>query len=719
MATTQENRSLSIATPLGKDFLLLNEFFATEGISELFSCEVELLHEEDEAGHKPTDIDVTSILGQAVTISITQSDGTSRTLSGIVNSFSRGNRTTRFSCYHATIVPHVWLLTQISQSRIFQQKSVPDILNEVFKGFEVTYEIRGEFERRNYCVQYQETDFDFASRLMEEEGIYYYFVHADGSHKMIIANTPQSHKDVPVKSEIDYSVEVSDEEGFVGSIRDLWVDCRLQTGKYTLWDYTFQLPTNKLSVEQPSFFKVGENRKLENYEYPAGYARKYDGIDRAGGEVPDDLQKVFKDNQRTVENRMKALDSQYKTLSGSSDCASLTAGHKYSLLKHPNPEMNAQYLVTTIDYKAKQSPDYISDEDQGDTYSSSFTCIPYGAGAPDYCPPRKTQKPIVYGTQTALVVGPGGEEIFTDKFGRVKVLFRWDRHGQANEGSSCWIRVAQSWAGNRWGMMFIPRVGMEVIVSFEEGDPDRPIIAGCVYNPETMPPYELPDEKTKAMIKSDSSKGGKGFNEIRFEDEKGSEQVFIHGEKNLDTRVKNDSLSFIGKDRHLTIENNQHEKVKRDKHIDVGGDRNEKVTGSVSLKVDSDVQEKVGQKYGLDAGMEVHIKSGMNLVVESGTNLTLKVGGNFVNINPGGVFIKGTMVMINSGGAAGSGAGANPDLPKAPKEADHADPGMRTEPPKPEKPPKRPTFESPAAIVMVNAAESGIPFCEICSRQKH
>lgn len=270
----------------------------------------------------------------------------------------------------------------------------------------------------------------------------------------------------------------------------------------------------------------------------------------------------------------------------------------------------------------------------------------------------------------------------------------------------------QTWAGNKWGTMFIPRIGMEVIVDFLEGDPDQPIITGCVYNPDTMPPYTLPDEKTKSTIKSNSSKGGGGFNEFRFEDKKGSEQIFIHAEKDQDIRVKNDCKEIINHDRHLIIENDQYEKVKKDKHMQVGGDHNEKVGGTMSLNVGSNLQEKVSQNYALDSGMEVHIKAGMKAVIEAGVQLTLKVGGNFVDISPAGVTIQGTMVLINSGGAAGSGSGSNPEAPKDPKEADKAEPGQRTA--KPPAPPPAPVKSlGPMAALMKGAAQSGAPFCDI------
>ncbi|MGI9074452.1 MAG: type VI secretion system Vgr family protein, partial [Bryobacteraceae bacterium] len=343
---------------------------------------------------------------------------------------------------------------------------------------------------------------------------------------------------------------------------------------------------------------------------------------------------------------------------------------------------------------------------------NEFEAIPNSV---DYRPPRLARKPLIEGSQTAVVVGKAGEEIWTDKYGRVTVQFPWDREGKLDENSSCWIRVSHQWAGKQWGAIYTPRIGQEVIVGFLEGDPDQPIITGRVYNADLTVPYALPGEQTKSTLKSMSSKGGGGFNEFRFEDKKGEEQVFIHGEKDLDVRIKNDRKEWIGKDRHRIVKGDEFEKTGGDKHIQLTGDKNEKVDGTVSLKAGMDMQQKVGMNYALDAGMEVHVKSGMNLVIETGATLTLKVGGNFININPGGVFIKGTMVMINSGGSAGTGAGASPQAPKDPTEADKADPGqMGQMTARQVHTPSTLNLAtiSPAAAVLRSAAHSGAPFCD-------
>ncbi len=691
MATTQENRLMSISTPLEFDFLLINSFETTEELSRLFEINVELLHEESEEGTEPTIVDIKRILGQGVSIAITQKDGTLRYFNGIVNHFSQGNRNSRFSFYNATVVPHVWILTQTKQSRIFQHQSVPDILKKVFAGFEVLYELQAEYKPRNYCVQYGETDFDFASRLMEEEGIYFYFENKAETHKLIVADTPQSHIDCPSKNVIPFMLDTTTEEEFVSSIRTWRTDYRLQTGKVTFWSHNFQLPTNKLDATQPSLFNIGDNQQMEVYEYPGGYAKKFDDIDRSGGERSD-VANIFADKIRVAERAMEKLDSQYRIIRGSGDCSAMTSGHKFTLANHVDA---GEYIVTSVRHKIKQSPTYITGEETVDPYGNTFECIAYGRNSPAYRPLKQTQKPVIQGSQTAIVVGPAGEEIFTDKFGRVKVQFHWDRESQVDADSSCWVRVAQSWAGNKWGTIFIPRIGMEVVVQFLNGDPDQPIVTGCVYNPQTMPPYDLPDEKTKTTVKSDSSKGGGGFNEFRIEDKKGEEQIFVHAQKHLDMRVRRDRRELIGNDRHLIVNRDKRERIKRDEHKIVERDVIEKIErdyhstiagktarvheGSVSIEIKGDLTEEFSGNSSSGTNGKRTI-SAQTIVLEAQIGITLKVGGNFITINSGGIFISGTMVMLNSGGAALPGTPGTLVPPLEPEKAhiaDNADPGSK------------------------------------------
>jgi type VI secretion system secreted protein VgrG len=321
-----------------------------------------------------------------------------------------------------------------------------------------------------------------------------------------------------------------------------------------------------------------------------------------------------------------------------------------------------------VQHEATVGDSYTYEGDQkGEKYTNKFACIP--AEVP-FRPLRTAPKPFVQGPQPAVVVGRSGEEIYTDEFGRVKVQFFWDRVGKKDENSTCWIRTSQPWAGKNWGAMWIPRIGQEVIVSFLEGDPDQPIITGRVYNADQTVPYKLPDNQTVSSFMSNSSKGGGGYNELRFEDKKGSEQLYIQAEKDLDVRVKNDSREFVGNDRSLIVKNDQKEKISGDQHSNVVGNRQEKVGQGMSLQIGQDFNGKTGTKLAYEAGTEIHLKAGTTCVIEAGVQLSLKVGGNFVDIGPAGVTIQGTMVMINSGGASGSGSGSSPQAPKDPDEAD-------------------------------------------------
>lgn len=691
---TQKGRLLGIDTPLGEDYLLLNKLHAEEKISELFEVDVELLYDEDtNDGYQITLVDGKDIVGQRVNIVIALDDLEKKTterrsIIGMVNHFTMVGRERRFTIYRAKIVPHVWKLTLNSQSRIFQQKTVPDILREVFDGFEVEFQLKADYKQRNYCTQYQETDFDFASRLMEEEGIYYYFQHSGTTEKMILRDDFSKPEDCPIKSDFPiFNEDLKSGEYFESAIKSWLMVYKLQSGKVTLWDYNFQLPKNKLKDELTSLFDVGGNKKLEVYTFQAGYARKYDGIDKGGGEQPNELNNVFSDIKRTVANRMPMHDSQYKTATGMSDCCTLTPGYRFQLKNHPNKEFNIKHIVLSVVHDAQQNPNYQAGE-VPDAYVNEFTCIPHGSEQPEFRPQLKTPKPIIHGSQTAVVVGPGGEEIFTDKYGRVKVQFHWDRDGTYDPSSSCWLRIATSIAGNKWGTMFIPRIGQEVLVDFLEGNPDQPIIVGSVYNPETMPHYDLPKYKTLSYIKTRTTPDdGKGFNELRFEDKQGKEQVFIHSQKRMDTRVRESFYETCGANRQevigvrtdnkpggnlaITVGGNYDLHVKESMYIGIDGKLNEYVKGEVVEDYQNTLQTTVKSSAELNAG---------SITLEAKTTITLKVGGNFVMIDPSGITISGLTVRINSGGAAIGTSQAMIDDPLDAEPADTGEPGYLDRP---------------------------------------
>jgi type VI secretion system secreted protein VgrG len=700
----QAKRFLAVNTPLGPDKLLLFSLTGQEQISRLFSFRLDMLSEDHE-------INFDDIVGKNVTFSLRLADAAKPVYyNGFVSRFAQLPDMNRFAHYQAEVVPWLWFLTRTKDCRIFQHETVPDIIQEVFStyGFkDFRNSLEATYREWEYCVQYRETACDFVMRLMEQEGIFFYFEHAAGKHTLVLADSPSAHSPCAPQATVRYV-----HGQLAGHVRgedivDSWqLEHELRPGKYALKEFYFETPNNSLLSNSEGRVNQGDNKKWEVYDYPGEYEVRDDG---------DSYTKVRMDEEETP----------HAVVRGRGNCRSFSAGRRFDLADHPRADQNGTYVLTSVEHAADDGSYFQGQDVPAAVYENSFTCIPHSV---PFRPARTTPVPHVRGTQTAIVVGPAGEEIYTDKYGRVKVQFHWDRRGQYDENSSCWIRVAQNWAGKKWGAMFLPRIGQEVIVDFLEGDIDRPLVVGRVYNAVQMPPYTLPDEKTKSAVKSYSSKGGAGFNEFRFEDKKGSEQVFMHAEKNMDIRVKNDLLEIVLNNNHQIIEKDQLEHVKGDKHDKVTGDHNEQVDGTVSLKAGVDMQEKVGQKYALDAGMEIHLKAGTNVVIESGTTLTLKVGGNFININSAGIFIKGTMLMLNSGGAAGTGSGSAPDPPTAPQEADTAQPGEKAELPPPPPPPTQSPFTwtatvapqsatvagaSPAAAVMREAAQSGAPFCDI------
>lgn len=674
----EADRPMTVTTPLGPDVLLLTGLSGREAISELFSFQLEFIAEQK------ADIPFEKLLGQKITVNLRLPDEKTRYFSGICSRFSQGERDAHFTTYRMEIVPQFWLLTRKVQSRIFQHISVPDILKKVLDGLDVSFEIQGQFQPRDYCVQYRETDFNFASRLMEEEGIYYFFKHLSDGHRMVVANTPQSHPEMPEYSKLIYE-EIEGGNREEDRVLSWEKTQELRSGKYLVWDHTFELPHKHLEADRSIIesvpvgsvthkFQVGGNDKLQVYDYPGEYAQRFDGINTSGGEQAVELQKIFEDNKRTVGIRIQQEEVRGISISGTGNCRQMTSGHKFTLQRHYNAD--GQYVVTGIHHDARLGG-FRTDMEEFE-YSNSFTCIPF---ALPFRPVRITPKPVVQGTQTAVVVGPSGEEIFTDKYGRVKVQFHWDRFGKYDSDSSCWLRVATSWAGRQWGSISIPRIGHEVVVAFQEGDPDQPIVIGSVYNADMMPPYKLPDGKTVSTWKSDSSVGHKGFNEIQFEDKKGNEKIFLHGEKDYHIRIKNDRHEYIGNDMHqiverdilkevkrdenVTVDRDVIGKIKRDSFLTVEGKQAIKITGSRSLDVTGNVIEEFKADHSQSVTGKYYLKC-PSIVIEGLNELTVKVGGNFIKIDNSGVTVVGTMVNINSGGAAGVGTAGTLVPPAAP-----------------------------------------------------
>ncbi|HCB12829.1 MAG TPA: type VI secretion system tip protein VgrG [Gammaproteobacteria bacterium] len=736
MAATQKHRIFAVNTPLGEDVLLFYRMIATEQLGRLFEYELELLSER-------TDIELTEVLGKNMTVRVqlpeSRGSGT-RYFNGFVTRFSYlGMRGMRYGAYRATLSPWLWFLTRTSDCRIFQEKTIPQIIEAIFQqqGFtDFKKSLSGQYPTLEYCVQYRETNFNFVSRLMEQAGIYYYFKHENGKHLLVLADDYSAHGTFPNYDEIPYYPPDVMQWKERDHIYEWTVEKQVQPGGYSLNDFDFTSPAKTLRqvVNMPKSHAMA---KFEVYDYPGEYTEASDG-----------------DNYTKI--RLQELLAQHEILQGLGVVRGAATGYLFSLTNSGRQDQNRQYLVVAASYELQSDPYESTPNPEwvGKPYQVRITAI--DAQQP-YRAPRITPKPVVQGPQTAIVVGPSGEEIYTDQYGRVKCHFHWDRHDNADENSSCWIRVAQSWAGKKWGAIYLPRIGQEVIVDFLEGNPNLPIITGRVYNGANLPPYTLPDKKTMSTLKSLSSKGGDGFNEFRFEDDKGKEQIFLHGERDEDIRIKNDAREWIGSERHLIVKKKQFEQVEGEKHLivksgdggsgdqfekiagekhqQVVGNYNQKVDGTLSLKVGMNQQEKVGQNHALDAGMEIHLKAGMKVVIEAGMQLTIKAGANFIDLGPSGITISGApmvkiagspMVMINSGGgSAGSGSGSSPDAPTAPTAPQEAADDQAGEVTSAEATPiQAPSPQSldsvsvddyqqaPQAQVKSSAAQSGAPFTQ-------
>jgi type VI secretion system secreted protein VgrG len=630
---TQKHRELAISDkPLGEDVLLLISVSGTEQLGRLFEYRLELASEDHQIAPE-------KIIGQNVTIRFELGTGKTRYFNGYVSHFTQLTASGRLARYRATVVPWFWFLTRVADCRIFQEKTIPDIIEQIFRdrGFtDYDKRLSCEYRKWEYCVQYRETDFNFISRLMEQEGIYYYFEHENGKHSLVIADSNSAHKPYPDFKKLIY--HPSDKGPTTEEcVSDWFVETHLQPGKYAINDFSFKNPQTPLLVREKasgSGEQGSSKNSYEIYDYPGDYTTYNDGTEYA-------------------KKRIEELQAQYKVAIANSDSRGICSGYLFELSNHHIDDQNGEYLITSANFNIKGDEIFSAGGASSEcVFSCSFTAI---KNSKPFRSPRITPKPTISGPQTAFVTGKSADEIYTDKFGRVKVKFHWDQHNKADENSSCWIRVAQVWAGRKWGAMYIPRIGQEVIVEFLEGNPDRPIITGRVYNAKAMPPYDLPDKKTMSTLKSNSSKGGEGFNEIRFDDEKGKEQIFIHGEKNLDIHVKNDRFETIKNNRHLVVENEKFEQIKnnRNETVDadhkeeIGGDRNLKVKGkeakevgkSLSLTVKGDVIEVFKGKHSEQTTKDYFLKA-QNIVIEAMQNITLRVGGSHIAIEAGTIEIQ-------------------------------------------------------------------------------
>jgi type VI secretion system secreted protein VgrG len=680
-----------------EDDLFFRRMQGREELGRLPEYRIELLRPQSKGPLKPDDF-----LGTLVGVKLTNSDEDKpyqRHFNFWVVAMEQGGVADRFDIYRMELRPWLWHLTLSADSRIFQDKDVKEILKAVFGDYTTAQfddsELTATYRKRNYCVQYRETDFAFVSRLMEEEGIYYYFKHEKGRHTMVLCDAPSAHKPLP-KSTLTWGAAKAHDQ----KADDLILKWRrvhaIKPLSFVHDDFDFGAPTTAMkeqSVRSVTHAKPQSATPLEIYDYPGHY------VDPG---LPDDQLGAANGKSKTeagrqAKLRVNAFESGAEVCTAITPYRGVACGYTFTFADHPDKPTNTDYLITAASYELDFNAYETNTGATSDGFNARIQVVPKKVA---FQPQPTYAQPIVHGPQTATVVGAAGEEITTDKYGRVKVQFRWDRVGTKNEKSSCWVRVSFPWAGKQFGMLALPRVGDEVVVEFLEGNPDRPLITGRVYNADNLPPYTLPAQATVSGIKTQSSKGGalSNANELRFDDKKGSEYVWFQAEKDMHSWVKNDSFASvlnnhwgdvtknwslkIGGTADLAITDVAKVKIDKDTNVKLGADLNMAVgaamgldvTGAIAVKGAKTIQVKAATKFELNAmtvnqtaKAAMHHKA-MEIVLDAGMKLSLKAGGSFITLGPEGVTIQGALVKINSGGAGLSGNEAAQAAPPAPQE---------------------------------------------------
>ena len=619
---------------LPDDTFAVVDFELNEGLSRTFTLDLNLASSFD-------GLDAADVLDQSAELSIWQDGQLQRRVRGIVRAFERGDTGHRRTRYTLQVVPAVWRLSLMHNSRIFQHRDSLTIIQTLLEErgiVDTSFNVRQTPREREYCVQHRESDYDFLHRLAAEEG-WHVRVDADSdTQPLVIAD---HHRDAPTLTEAGYNATAG------GASRQPCVyrfrfQAQVAVARATLKDYTFHNPAYALMHQHQS--DVGETQRTdyEHYDYPGRFKADASG-------------------QPFTQTRLEALRNRARVAHGASNRADFTTGARFRLSDHGHEPYNRDWLITAVSHTGTQ-PQALEEEGGSGptTYNNTFEAIPGDqTWRPD--PPCR---PVMDGPQMAMVTGPEGEEIHCDEHGRVKVRFPWDRYSLNDEHSSAWLRVSQGWAGGSYGFMALPRIGHEVIVSFLDGDPDQPIITGRTYHATNTPPYALPEHKTRTTLKTQTHKG-EGSNELRFEDEADQEQIYVHAQKDLDLLTENDRTEVIHHDSHLTVDNNRVSHIKANDHSTIDGEKREKVGGDYSFNVTGTLHLKAGSAWLTDSGQELHIKAGQKAVIEAGAEITLKAGGSFVKVDASGVAL-GALVKFQTG-SPGSGSGQSVKVPGVPQ----------------------------------------------------
>ncbi|WP_304166611.1 type VI secretion system tip protein TssI/VgrG, partial [Lonsdalea britannica] len=544
--------------------------------------------------------------------------------------------------YQAVVRPALWRLGLRTNARIFQAQKPEEIISFLLQEAGITdfaFALRNEHAQREYCVQYRESDLAFIERLAAEEGLFYFHEFGAGKHRVVFADDAVALGKGP-----DLFFNLANQGLSEGAyVRQFNYREAVRTAEVELKDYSFKTPAYGLSHKKLGEELDHQRESYQHYDYPGRFKKDPSG-------------KAFSCH------RLDALRADAVTGQGSSNAGALMPGSAFTLTEHPNPMLNIRWQVVNVTHIGTQ-PQALEEEGGGEPtmLTNTFGVVK----ASTTWRPAMPHRPMVDGPQIATVVGPSGEEIYCDEYGRVKLQFPWDRYGASDDQSSCWVRVSQGWAGGQYGMVAIPRIGHEVVVSFLEGDPDQPLVTGRTFHATNRPPYDLPEHKTRTVLRTETHQG-EGFNELRFEDQAGEEEIYLHGQKDLRAMVEHDVVWHIRHDAHTEIDNERVARVKANDHLTVEQEKRDHIQGDYSLTVDASMHQKLEQAWLVDTGQEVHVKAGAKVVLEAGAELTLKVGGSFIKIDPSGVTLVGPSIKMNSGGSAGNGtswAGQPPNLP--------------------------------------------------------
>jgi type VI secretion system secreted protein VgrG len=660
-------RDIWVTTPLADGVAALERMDGHETLGQPFSYELSLVSTNP-------NIDLSTLLGQPMTVHVKLPPGGTRHFNGIVTRATHLDNEENYSRYAVTLEPWLALLDYQSDCRIYQDMSIPEILKDVFRRADFS-DMQdslddGAYPKLEYVVQYRESDFHFVTRLMEHAGIYYFFAHDESKHTLVLADSQSAHDTVDDYDEVEYFPQQETSRGATEHLSSWTVQQRIRSGGFAATDFDFKAPRTALlsALNQPQKYAHADT---DLFDYPGDYLKKADG---------DTL----------VKTRLEERQWEHEIVQTSGDVRGIGSGDLFTLKGYPRDDQNKEYLIVSAAY-AIHVGDYETSGAGGEEFHSGLSLL--DSKVP-FRPTIRARKHRVEGPQTAIVVGASGDEIHTDNYGRVMVQFHWDRYGMSDERSSCWVRVSQAWAGAKWGSMHIPRVGQEVIVDFLEGDPDRPIITGRVYNADNMPPYDLPANKTQSGIKSRSTKGGapSNFNEIRFEDKKGSEEVFIQAEKNETINVKANQSTSVGADRSLsvggsetvsigsnrtetvgadesvTVGSNQTIKVGANQTFTVGANRSKTVTANETVNVGANSTETIGSAQTLSIGTVYQVTVGAAMVETVGAAKTETIGaalavsvGAVSSESVGGVksIDAGASVSVSAGSGMSLSAGAD------------------------------------------------------------